>query len=49
MFADGLRSVLAGETSAEDAADRLIARLTDAELLWLLDGDVVMVAQPRSR
>jgi len=28
-----------GETQADAAADDLIAKLTDAELLWLLDGD----------
>ncbi|HEU0206970.1 MAG TPA: glycoside hydrolase family 3 C-terminal domain-containing protein [Pseudolysinimonas sp.] len=38
-YADAVRSVRAGELDADAAADRLIAELTDHELLGLLDGD----------
>jgi beta-glucosidase len=38
-YDDVVRAVRAGEIGADEAADRLIARMTDAELLGLLDGD----------
>ena len=38
-FGDGVRQVRAGELTADDAAERLVAQLSDKELLWLLDGD----------
>jgi len=38
-YDDSVRSVRAGELDADAAADRLIAELTDHELLGLLDGD----------
>ncbi|MBB2943343.1 beta-glucosidase [Actinoplanes lutulentus] len=48
-FGDSVRRVRAGELDAADAADLLIAEMTDDELLWLLDGDVLprsMIALP---
>lgn len=39
IFADGVRQLKSGEISALDAAELLIAQMTDDELLWLLDGD----------
>jgi len=38
-YDDAVRAVRAGELDADAAADRLIAELTDHELLGLLDGD----------
>ena len=38
-FDDAVRQLRAGDTTADEAAERLIAQLTDWELLWLLDGD----------
>ena len=38
-FGDAVAQLRAGESTAEEAAERLIAQLTDEELLWLLDGD----------
>lgn len=38
-FADAVTRVRTGELSPEDAAEQLIAQLTDRELLGLLDGD----------
>ncbi len=38
-FADGVRRVRAGEITAAEAAELLIAQMSDEELLWLLDGD----------
>jgi beta-glucosidase len=38
-FDDGVRLLRAGEITADEAAERLVAQLTDDELLWLLDGD----------
>jgi beta-glucosidase len=46
-FADGVRAVRAGEITAGDAADLLIGRMTDADLLWLLDGDTPVRAAGR--
>ncbi|WP_319455992.1 MULTISPECIES: beta-glucosidase family protein [unclassified Mycobacterium] len=45
-FDDGVRQLRLGETTAETAAERLIAQLTDKELLWLLDGDTPIRALP---
>jgi beta-glucosidase len=42
MFADGVRQLKSGEISAADAAELLIAQMTDDELLWLLDGDTAV-------
>lgn len=39
-FPELVHRVRAGELTADAAADLLIAELSDAELLWLLDGDV---------
>lgn len=39
QYSDAVRAVRAGELDADRAADQLIAQLTDAELLGLLDGD----------
>ena len=38
-FDDAVAQLRAGETTADEAAERLIGQLTDEELLWLLDGD----------
>jgi len=38
-YDDAVRAIRAGELDADAAADRLIAELTDHELLGLLDGD----------
>ncbi|NYJ18612.1 beta-glucosidase [Glaciibacter psychrotolerans] len=38
-FGESVRAVRAGEFGADEAADRLIDRMTDGELLGLLDGD----------
>ncbi|MGH3639935.1 MAG: glycoside hydrolase family 3 C-terminal domain-containing protein [Mycobacterium sp.] len=38
-FGDGVRQLRAGEITADEAAERLVAQLADDELLWLLDGD----------
>jgi beta-glucosidase len=38
-FDDAVRQLRAGDITADEAAERLIAQLTDKELLWLLDGD----------
>ena len=38
-FGDAAAQLSAGESTADEAAERLIAQLTDEELLWLLDGD----------
>jgi beta-glucosidase len=46
-YADLAGQVRAGGISAEAAADRLLAALTDAELLGLLDGDVPVRAVAR--
>jgi beta-glucosidase len=46
-FADAVRAVRAGEITAGDAADLLIARMTDTDLLWLLDGDTPVRAAAR--
>ena len=45
-FDDGVRQLRLGELTAEAAAERLIAQLTDKELLWLLDGDTPVRALP---
>ena len=39
-FHEGVNKVRSGELDAAQAAELLIAQMTDAELLWLLDGDV---------
>jgi len=39
-FADCVNELDAGSASAREAAESLIAQMTDDELLWLLDGDV---------
>lgn len=41
-FGDGVRRLRAGEMTPDEAAELLIAQLTDDELLWLLDGDTPM-------
>jgi beta-glucosidase len=38
-FGDAVALVRAGDATSIEAAERLIAQLTDKELLWLLDGD----------
>src|ERR1700733_5279956 len=38
-FGDAAVRLRAGESTADEAAERLIAQLSDEELLWLLDGD----------
>ncbi|MET4781025.1 glycoside hydrolase family 3 C-terminal domain-containing protein [Glaciihabitans sp. UYNi722] len=38
-YGEAVRAVRAGELDADEAADQLIARMTDRELLGLLDGD----------
>ena len=38
-FDHAVAVIQAGETSADEAAERLIAQMSDEELLWLLDGD----------
>jgi len=42
-FATAVHSVRRGERSVTDAAAELIGELTDAELLWLLDGDLTIL------
>src|SRR3954471_2729387 len=39
-FGDWVNTLRAGAVTARDAAESLIAQMTDKELLWLLDGDV---------
>jgi len=38
-FCDAVAQLSVGESTADEAAERLIVQLTDEELLWLLDGD----------
>ena len=38
-FDDAVAKLRAGDTTVEEAAERVVAQLTDKELLWLLDGD----------
>jgi hypothetical protein len=38
-FDDAVEQVRAGEITATAAADQLVGKLSDRELLWLLDGD----------
>ncbi|WP_234698120.1 beta-glucosidase [Lacisediminihabitans changchengi] len=38
-YDEAVRAVRAAEIDADTAADNLIERMTDAEVLWLLDGD----------
>ena len=38
-YGAAVRAIRASEIDADSAADQLIEQLTDAELLWLLDGD----------
>jgi beta-glucosidase len=39
MFGDAVRQVRSRTANAQESADALIGRMTDDELLWLLDGD----------
>jgi beta-glucosidase len=39
-FEDGVRVIRAGRSTPEELAEQLLARLTERELLGLLDGDV---------
>ncbi|MCU1633363.1 MAG: glycosyl hydrolase family protein [Micrococcaceae bacterium] len=38
-YGEAVRAVRAGELNADDAAEQLIERMTDGEILGLLDGD----------
>ncbi|MBU6147959.1 MAG: hypothetical protein KGP10_07285, partial [Actinomycetales bacterium] len=42
-FADGVADVRGGRATAADAAAALVDMLTDAELCWLLDGDIAVL------
>lgn len=42
-FGTAVESVRRGEQSLDDAVSGLVARLTDDELLWLLDGDLTVL------
>ena len=45
-YAEAVRAIRASETDPDTAAASLIERMTDAELLWLLDGDSPRRALP---
>ncbi len=47
LFDDWVEKLRRGEVTAKEAAELLIARMDDDELLWLLDGDVPLRALPR--
>lgn len=44
IFADAVESVRSGEAPLTEAVDRLMQQMTDDELLWLLDGDLPVLA-----
>jgi len=46
-FDEAVRFVRAGERTADEAAEGLLAQLTDAELLWLFDGDTPVRAMTK--
>ena len=42
-FAEAVESVRRGDQSVDDAAGEMVGGLSDAELLWLLDGDLTIL------